>query len=31
VAALREWASVESVPAQEEFDLILARLEELTR
>lgn len=29
VAALRDWASVESVPAQEEFDAILARLEEL--
>lgn len=30
VAALREWSEVESVPAQDEFDVILARLEALT-
>jgi hypothetical protein len=30
VAALHEWAAVESVPAQDEFDLILARLEKMS-
>lgn len=31
VDCLREWSAVESVPAQDEFDVILARLEEMTR
>lgn len=30
VGCLREWAAVESVPAQDEFDLILTRLEAMT-